>query len=66
MSATPTLMCITVYSMHFFTLIIYRQKTKGKTGKGESKPGDAMSHYVEKSNFRTTQKLITAFPAHNF
>ena len=51
------------------TLMSYRQMTKGNVNKAwdcAKGPGDAMSHFVTKSDFRITRKLITRFTAHIF
>ena len=49
--------------------ISQRQKAKGDVNKPwncAKGPGDATSHYVDKSNFRIKQKLIIRFTAHIF
>ena len=47
----------------------FGKKTKGSVNKAQDcakGPGDAMSHYVDKSNFRITRILITRFTVHIF
>ena len=51
------------------TLMSYTQKTNSNVNKawdGAKGPDDASSHNVDKSNSRTTQKLITSLTAQNF
>ena len=47
----------------------FKQMTKGNVYKAwdcTKGPGDAMSHFMAKSNFRIKQKLITCLTAHIF
>ena len=51
------------------SLMSFGKKTKGSVNKARDsakRPGDAMSHFMAKSNFRNTQKLITRYTAHIF
>ena len=48
-------------------LMSFRQMTKGNVNKARDctkGPGDAMSHFMAKSNFRIKQKLIIHLTAH--
>ena len=47
----------------------FREMTKGGVNKARyctKGPSDAMSHFMAKSNFRNTQKLIPRYTAHIF